>query len=129
MNRRLILHDWLRGFGLHVATGFIATAAHYGLMWLLLQIGMSPVPASAIGFLAGAITRFLLSYLHVFSPTVGVPTAMVRFIAAISLQLAANSAILAGFLALNWPVWIAQITTTVLLTASNYIIYRIWVFR
>jgi putative flippase GtrA len=98
-------------------------------MYALLRAGLAPVPASAIGFLAGALTRFVLSYAHIFSPTRGVHVAGVRFVVAIAAQLAANSALLAAFTHAGIAVWPAQVLTTVLLTVVNYLVYRWWVFR
>ena len=123
-----MLH-WLHSFSLHVATGFAAVAAHYARMYGLLRSGVAPVPASAIGFLAGALTRFVLSYAHIFAPTQGVHTAGVRFVVAIAAQLAANSGLLAVFTQAGLAVWPAQVLTTVLLTVVNYLMYRWWVFR
>lgn len=123
-----LLH-WLHSFSLHVVTGFAAVAAHYALMYGLLRAGMAPVPASAIGFLAGAATRFALSYLHIFTPSQGVHAAGLRFIVAMAAQLAANSTLLATLTHAGLPVWPAQVTTTVLLTIVNYLVYRLWVFR
>ena len=123
------LWHWLHSFSLHVVTGFAAVAAHYALMYALLRGGLAPVPASAVGFLAGALTRFVLSYAHVFSPTGGVPSAGMRFVVAIAAQLAANSALLAALTQGGLPVWPAQVLTTVLLTVVNYLVYRWWVFR
>jgi putative flippase GtrA len=123
-----ILH-WLHSFSLHVVTGFAAVAAHYALMYALLRTGFAPVPASAIGFLAGALTRFVLSYGHIFTPTRSVPAAGMRFVVAIAAQLAANSALLAALTQGGIPVWPAQVATTVLLTVVNYLVYRWWVFR
>ncbi len=123
-----VLH-WLHSFSLHVATGFAAVAAHYALMYALLRMGLAPVPASAIGFLAGALTRFVLSYAHIFTPTRGVHAAGLRFVVAIAAQLAANSALLAALTRAGLPVWPAQVSTTVLLTFANYLVYRWWVFR
>ena len=120
---------WIHTFVLHVATGFLAVAAHYTVMYALLRTGMSGVPASAVGFLAGAVTRFALSYWHIFEPTRGVAVASVRFVVAIAAQLAANSALLAGLLALGTSLWPAQIVTTIALTFGNYLAYRLWVFR
>ncbi len=120
---------WLHSFSLHVATGFAAVAAHYATMYGLLSAGAAPVPASAIGLLAGALTRFLFSYAHIFSPTRGVQTAGTRFIVAIAAQLAANSALLAALTQSGVAVWPAQVLTTVLLTFINYLVYRWWVFR
>jgi len=120
---------WLHSFFLHIATGFAAVAAHYALMYMLLRGGVGPVPASAIGFMAGALTRFLASYAHIFAPSQGLQTAGWRFVVAIAAQLAANSALLTVFTGSGMPVWPAQVATTVLLTVANYLVYRWWVFR
>ena len=120
---------WLGGFILHCATGFVAVAAHYAVMWAFLAGGVSPVPASSFGFVCGATSRFLLSYFHVFSPSVTVPAAMARFVIVLSLQMVANGSLLALLLALDWPLWAAQVSATIVLTVFNYLAYRVWVFR
>lgn len=120
--------DWLWSFVLHVLTGFLAVGAHYSAMWLLVRTGVGGVSASAIGFLAGAATRFALSY-RVFSPDHGIPVALRRFVIALGLQWVANVALLEGFLLAGLGLWIAQISVTVLLTFLNFLAYRIWVFR
>jgi len=121
--------EWLREFTLHVLTGFLTVAAHYSVMWLLVRSGMAAVPASGIGFLAGAATRFVLSYTKVFSPADGVPVTLARFIVALGLQWIANIALLDGLLLTGLQLWLAQIGTTVVLTFINYLAYRLWVFR
>jgi len=123
-----VLH-WIHTFVLHVATGFLAVAAHYAVMYGLLRTGMTGVPASSVGFVAGALTRFALSYWHIFAPTRGVAAASMRFVVVITMQLGANSALLAGLLALGTRLWPAQIATTIALTFGNYLAYRLWVFR
>ena len=123
------LAHWIHSFSLHVATGFAAVAAHYALMYALMRAGIAAVPASAVGFMAGAVTRFVLSYAHIFAPTRGVPAAGLRFVVAIAAQLAANTALLATLTSAGLAVWPAQVTTTVLLTFVNYLVYRWWVFR
>jgi putative flippase GtrA len=120
---------WLHSFSLHVVTGFVAVAAHYALMYGLLRAGQGAVGASACGFVAGAATRFVLSYVHIFAPTQGVHAAGARFAVAIAAQLAANSALLAILTHQGVPVWPAQVATTVVLTFANYLVYRWWVFR
>ena len=124
-----VFQSWTRGFTLHLVTGLVAVMAHYSLMWLVLKMGADPVLASSSGLLAGALVRFLLSYVHVFSPTIGVPTALLRFIAALMLQMIANALLLEFFIRIGMGVWSAQVVATVVLTASNYMIYRLWVFR
>jgi putative flippase GtrA len=123
-----ILH-WIHSFSLHVLTGVVAVAAHYAVMYGLVESGVPGVPASGVGFLAGALTRFALSYWRVFVPTRGVKVASVRFVIVIALQLAANSVLLAGLIELGLTLWPAQVVTTVLLTFGNYLAYRLWVFR
>ena len=123
-----VIH-WLHSFSLHVVTGFVAVAAHYALMYGLLRSGLSAVPASAGGFVAGAATRFVLSYAHLFAPTQGVHAAGGRFAVALAAQLAGNSALLALLTEHGVAVWPAQVATTVALTFVNYLVYRWWVFR
>jgi GtrA-like protein len=123
-----ILH-WIHSFSLHVATGAIAVAAHYSVMYGLVKSGLSGVPASAVGFVAGALTRFALSYWRVFAPSRGMTVAGARFVVAIVLQLAVNTLLLAGLLKVGLTLWPAQVTTTVLMTFGNYLAYRLWVFR
>lgn len=120
---------WIHSFTLHVLTGVLAVVAHYAIMYGLVRAGMAGVPASGAGFLAGALVRFALSYWRVFLPSRGVKAASARFVIVIAVQLAANSALLAGLIALGLPLWPAQIVTTVLLTVGNYLAYRLWVFR
>lgn len=120
---------WTVGFALHVLTGFIAVLAHYSLMWALTQLGMAAVPASTVGFVAGAVTRYTLSHYAVFTPAEGVPVTLYRFLVALAAQMTANSLLLAALLAQGLSVWVAQVSTTVLLTFANYVAYRLWVFR
>ena len=120
---------WARSFFLHIAAGFIATAAHYAVMFVLIQLGMAGVLASTLGFTVGAITRFLLSYFHVFEPMSGVGKAMFRFVIALFIQMAANSLLLAMLMTVGLHVWVAQILTTAALTIFTFLGGKLWVFR
>ena len=120
---------WAYGFCLHVMAGFIATAAHYAVMFVLIRVGMAGLLASTLGFGAGAVTRFLLSYFHVFSPTSGVRKVMIRFVLALFIQMVANSLLLGILMAAGLQVWVAQIATTAALTIFTYIGGKLWVFR
>ena len=127
--RRTALLAEARRFTLHVVTGFAAVAAHYGTMAALLAIGLSPVPASSVGFAAGAVVRFALAYRHVFDPTLPVAHSGLRFAIALAAQALANAALLSAGLALGVPTWPAQVAATILMTFANYAAYRLWVFR
>jgi putative flippase GtrA len=123
-----LLH-WIHSFVLHVLTGFFAVAAHYALMYALVQAGVSGVLASSVGFAAGALTRFALSYWRVFLPTRGVTAASSRFVVAVGLQLLANGVLLAGLIEFGLSLWPAQVAATIIVTFANYLAYRLWVFR
>ena len=127
--RRAFAIGLIANFSLHVLTGFAAVAVHYGALYALLRLGLSPLVASAIGFCGGALTRFALSYLRVFAPSHGLTVAGRRFVVALAAQALANTALLALLLGIGLSVWPAQIATTILLTFVNYAVYRLWVFR
>ena len=124
-----IQRDWIIKFILHVATGALAVAVHYGLMAFALVFGTPPLWATSIGFLGGAITRFFTAYFHVFSPSQTVRFALPKFIVALSGQLIANYLLVAALTAISLGLWTAQVLTTLLLTLINYLVYRLWVFR
>lgn len=113
---------------LYAVTGLVVVAAHWLCMWVLIQLGVAYLAATSIGFLAGAATRFYLSYKHVFEPQATVPRAGVRFMVALGMQFVLNGAIFSLLVYLSVPVWPAQITTSALLVGLNYLMYRIWVF-
>jgi putative flippase GtrA len=125
--RRWLAEAWR--FTLHILTGLLAVAAHYTLMAILLHFGSKALVATTIGTAAGALTRFVLSYLHVFEPTRGAKVALGRFLVVLGMQTVANGAMFSAFLGLGLTTWPAQIATTILLTFANYAMYRLWVFR
>ena len=127
--RRAFIIGLIANFTLHVLTGFLAVAVHYGMLYVLLEIGVPPLVASGIGFCGGAVTRFALAYYRVFAPTHGLTTAGWRFVIVIATGMLANTALLGALLAAGVGVWPAQIATTIVLTFGNYVAYRLWVFR
>jgi putative flippase GtrA len=127
--RRRALRAEARRFTLHVLTGFVAVAAHYGTMAMLLSLSFTPVAASSVGFGAGALVRFALAYWHVFDPSLPVAHSSVRFAIALGAQALANALLLSAGLALGIPTWPSQVAATVLMTFANYAAYRLWVFR
>jgi putative flippase GtrA len=120
---------WKVQFFQHLITGIIATAAHYVVMWLILLVEISPAIATSIGFVAGATTRFLFSYYHIFEPERNWSTALPFFIFALAMQMGLNVFLLTVFISLNIALWPSQIITTILLTTFNFLVYRYWVFK
>ena len=123
------LQDWIMRFARHVLTGILAVLVHYGLMSLALRADAAPLIATSIGFIGGAVVRFLTAYFHVFAPSQSVGFALPRFLLALTAQWALNALLLSGLMQAGLSVWVAQITTTILLTFVNYLVYRLWVFR
>ena len=66
---------------------------------------------------------------HVRPITAGDVLRVVVTVEDILAQLAANSALLAALTREGVAVWPAQVTTTIVLTFVNYLVYRWWVFR
>lgn len=122
-------HGWKVQFVQHLVTGAIATAAHYGVMWAAMELALIPVLATTVGFIAGATTRFLFSYFHIFEPERDVAAAVPHFLLALGLQMVLNAALLTVLLQLTSLVWPAQVVTTALLTTFNFLMYKFWVFK
>ncbi len=127
--KRRSANDWKVQFFQHLVTGAVATAAHYIVMWLALSFQLFPVFATSIGFLAGASTRFLFSYFHIFEPERDVIKALPLFILALGLQMAANAGLLTLLLSVNLSVWPSQVLATGMLTVFNFLAYKYWVFK
>lgn len=120
---------WRVQFFQHLVTGVIATAAHYIVMWFALSAELWPTIATTIGFIAGATTRFLFSYFHIFEPERDWSAALPHFILALALQMGLNAVLLTLFISLDIPVWPSQVLTTVSMTALNFMAYKFWVFK
>jgi hypothetical protein len=85
--------------------GAISVVAHYSVMYLFVQAGVPGIPASALGFGAGALTKFahvLLESVRAIARDDGAGT---RFVVAIGLQLVVNTLLLASFLKLGLSLW------------------------
>lgn len=114
---------------LHIVTGGVATTVHYGVMAVMLNWASSAVTASSIGFIAGAVTRFLSSHKIVFLGDRLLLPAVARFVVSILLQLCLNGLLLNAFLLIVNYLWIAQICTTGLMILFNFVVYKNWVFK
>ncbi len=122
-------NSWKIQFIQHVVTGAIATAAHYSVMWVALELSLVPVLATTVGFTAGATTRFLFNYFHIFEPEKDVYRAVPHFLLSLALQMALNAALLTLLLQMSGLLWPSQVVTTVLLTTLNFLMYKFWVFK
>lgn len=120
--------DWVVRFGWHVGTGVVAVTIHYGVMAVALRLDSWPVAATSIGFLAGALARFHMSYYHVFDSKSGPATVAPRFVLALAAQFVVNALMVSGLIEVGVPIWWSQVVTTAILAVATYLAYRLLVF-
>lgn len=113
----------------HIVTGFVATGAHYGLMAIVLTWISSAILASSVGFMAGALTRFLTAHKIVFQGNRLFWPTVLRFMISLLVQLLLNAALLRLLLLAIDNLWLSQVIATGLMVVLNFIIYKTWVFR
>ncbi len=117
-----------RMFSLHTITGAVSVLAHYLIMWILGRAGVAPIAASMSGFVAGAVIKFALSFQHVFPTRQEWHYSAAKFVMAIGIQAGLNWTLVRAGLVAGLNLWTAQVLTTGLLVAINYVMYRYWVF-
>ena len=120
-----------RQFALFAVVGCAAAAGHYGTLIGLAELGgVAPVPASAAGFVVGAIISYVLNYRFVFrSEAEHLPTAT-RFVTVAVIGLVLNSlimALLTRWAALHYLV--AQLAATGTVMLWSYGANRVWTFE
>lgn len=125
----IIKQDLLRSFVLHILTGGLSVTIHYTIMGLMLLIGISPLVSSSLGFVFGALLRFITAYYHVFEPSSSVQETVPKFILSLFFQGIFNFIFLYILISMDIKLWVAQLLTTISITFLNFIVYRIWVFK
>jgi putative flippase GtrA len=119
-----------RQFSAFVIVGLIAAVAHYGTLIGLVEARiMGPVPATLLGFLAGAIVSYALNRRFAFASDRPHREAMWRFgvVSVVGFVLTGLiMAVLTG--ALNAPYLPAQVLTTGIVLFWNFLANRYWTF-
>lgn len=117
-------------FLVFATVGGIATAAHYLLLIALVDgLHVAPVPASIAGYLAGAITNYILNYYITFRSHKPHQETITRFALVATLGLGLNTAIMGigiHWLALHYL--LSQLLATGLTLLWNFIANRFWTF-
>jgi len=110
------------------ATGLIGTAVHYAVMYWLLQVGSSPVIATLLGAVVGALVNFLGCRQWVFKGTTyTVSLEAFRFALASGLSLVTNTT-LVWMLTETLGVWTSQLMATLCSFIVGYLTNRHWTF-
>lgn len=118
--------------GRHQLVAVLATACDFGLMVALVSgAGLSPVAATPLGALAGAVVSFTLGRHWIFQAAAGHPGAQAlryALVSAVSLGLnTGGEALLYGALGLEYVVARA-LTALAVGLLWNYPLHRFWVF-
>lgn len=119
-----------RQFSAFIIVGLIAAVAHYGTLIGLVEARiMGPVPATLLGFLAGAIVSYALNRRFAFASDRPHREAMWRFgvVSVVGFILTGLiMAVLTGPLAA--PYLPAQVLTTGIVLFWNFLANRYWTF-
>lgn len=124
-----ILWEWVR----HHTSAVIATGIDFGTMIVAVELGrMEPVPATAVGALAGAIANFLMNRTFTYRARgVAIRRQLWRYVLVAATSLAWNTAgeyLFHEILALQYLA--ARVVTAVIVSnAWNYPLSRFFVFR
>ena len=120
----------LRQVASFVIIGLCATAVHYTVLILLVQLGhRSPVPATLLGYCLGGIISYRLNRRHTFKSEKRHREAVWRFVAVAGVGFLAT-ALLMTF-AVDWhhlPYLPAQVVVTGIVTVWSYAASRWWTF-
>jgi putative flippase GtrA len=112
--------------------GLLATTTHYVLLYTLVDVLqlLDPVPATTIGFLAGACVSFVCNSKFVFKQEEMRATALIKFVLLVALNGSANTLLMIVFVKLmHMQYLLAQCIVTLLLYLSNFVICKLWIFN
>ena len=111
--------------------GAVGTAAHYGVLLVLVEWGSrSAMLATTVGFGVGAGVNYVLSRRIVFRSTVPFGRGLLKFLLIAVIGASLNASLvgaLAGQLAVHYL--LAQVVATGVVLVFNYAANRFWTFR
>ncbi len=116
---------------MYVGSGGMATASHYAVTVAAVELfSAPPIPASAMGFMTGAVIKYWLNYSVAFRSRARHTHAVLRYALALAAMLALNT-LLFGLFQRGMGLYylLAQAITTILLIPPGYVLHREWVFR
>ena len=127
-NRKLLMRQAL----FYGAVGGIGTLGHYTILAALVEFfGVSPVLASSLGFILGAIINHELNRILVFPTTANNRwVTFSRFMMIAALGFLVNVSVMAGLTVVGeLHYFAAQIIATGAVFASTFILNKIWTFN
>lgn len=133
-NRPKVSHELqesgrLGQIGSFAAVGLLCTGVQYAILALLHGLaGWPGVPASGLGYLAGAVLSYALNYRFSFTPARSPLQGLWRYALVVLAGLACSSLCLAALLALGAPLPLAQLLTTAIVFVFNFTLSKRWAF-
>lgn len=109
--------------------GLGATAIHYGLMALLITVGLVPLLSSQIGFVAGGTFSYATNRVVTFRSRLPHRTSAPRYLVVAAICWLVNGMGLAVIRDAGAPIWLAQLAATAVVTACSFLLNRVWTFR
>lgn len=120
----------LREFLRYAGAGVVGTAAHYALLFVLVQFaGAHPIAASTAGATLGALVNYALNHRYTFASDKAHHVSLPRYAAVAAAGIALNAIVLAALLApgaLHYLV--AQVVATGAVFVAGYLVNRRWTF-
>ena len=113
-----------------LASGGIATVAHWATLWSLINLQVEAVLASSLGAFVGAVVNYFLQYFFTFKTKRLHKQALLAYIPAVSISWLLN---LGLFYSLYGSLFseplMAQVVTTSIIMLVNFLLYKKVVFR
>ena len=127
MTHKSLLEQFISFLGV----GAIATACHYLLLILLVEVlSVRVLIASTLGALLGAIVSYILNRKMTFQSEIAHQTALPKFLSVAAFALIMNWLLMKFFTEITLlPYLIAQCITTILLIIITFGLNKIWSFK
>ena len=120
----------LKQFAVFTGVGAIGTALHYLVLVALVHaLGANPVVSSALGFLVGAVTNYLLNYKVTFRSGKSHSETAAKFAIVAAIGLVLNTSVMAVLV--DWMhlyYLLSQVLATGLVLLWNFTANRHWTF-
>lgn len=112
------------------AAGAIATAAHYSVLVLLIELARAPpVFATTFGYCVGIVVSYLLNRRFTFKSEAPFVSSFPKFAAFYGVGMFLNGAIFAALMSLDAWYLAAQVVATAIVMVWNYVGARFIAFR
>lgn len=121
----------LRQFFQFALVGAAGTAVQYTVLWAGVNIfGCSAPVSSGVGYILGSVVNYSLNYVFTFASAKPHFEAITKNYMLRGVGFCVNTGLMELFVhSMNWNYWLAQVVTTGIGLAFNFVGSRLWVFR